>query len=183
MRVKRSNAEVFFCREKIIKIGREEMAYLKRMSRLSKRRRFRLCTHASIQDKLHEMFIIHPKGAYVRSHKHLTRAESFCIIEGLADVVIFNDKGNIIEVIRMGDYSSGYKFYYRSRRPYYHTLLIRSRLLVFHEATEGPFRKSDTVFAPWAPKENDKEGVKEFIDRIVNKAKTILKISGGIRNE
>jgi cupin fold WbuC family metalloprotein len=114
------------------------------------------------------MFIVHKKDTYIRPHKHLHKTESVYIIEGSADIVIFDDIGGIVEVIRMGDYSSGRKFYYRLAEPIYHTLLIASELLVFHEITNGPFRRSDTVFAPWAPEDCDIAGQSEFMRRLVH---------------
>lgn len=44
----------------------------------------------------------------------------------------------------------------------YHTLLINSPVFVFHEITGGPFRREDTLFAPWAPTEDQPEAVAEF---------------------
>jgi cupin fold WbuC family metalloprotein len=112
------------------------------------------------------MFIANTRATYVRPHRNLKKSKSFHIIEGSVDVVMFDDVGNIIEVIQMGDYSSGLTFYYRMAEPGYHTLLIRSDFLVFVEATEGPFRRSDTVYAPWAPEESDSFAVKEFREQL-----------------
>jgi len=83
------------------------------------------------------------------------------------DVVIFDEVGGIVEVIRMGDYSSGRRFYYRISEPCYHTLLISSDFLVFHETANGPFRKADTVFPSWAPDENGSATQKQFIEQLV----------------
>ena len=68
------------------------------------RNRIRYCAHASPSDVVHEMFIVHPRGAYVRPHKHLDKSESMMIIEGEADYVMFDSKGNITEnaVITIG---------------------------------------------------------------------------------
>ncbi|KPA34301.1 Cupin fold metalloprotein, WbuC family [Leptospira interrogans] len=53
----------------------------------------------------------------------------------------------------------------------YHTLMIRSEWLVFLEITKGPFRKEDTIFAPWSPEENDAEKVREFMNKIEQRLK------------
>ena len=97
---------------------------------------------------------------------HLNKIESVHVIEGLVDVVLFDEEGTVTEIIRMGDLSSGRKFYYRMAAPSYHTLFIVSELLVFHEITNGPFRRPDTVFAPWAPDEGDTAGQVEFMGRL-----------------
>ncbi len=174
MRTKKINNEVLFADERIVKVGFRDIELLKEEARINPRKRIRLCAHMDIEDTLHEMLIIHEKGTYVRPHKHLNKSESFHIIEGSADVIVFDEDGSIIEVIRMGDYSSGLKFYYRIADPYYHTLLIRSDFLVFHETANGPFRRSDMVFASWAPDENDITGRNEFIERLSQDVESFL---------
>jgi cupin fold WbuC family metalloprotein len=76
---------------------------------------------------------------------------------------MFDDEGRIEDVIRMGDYASGRTFYYRIAAPIFHTLIIRSDVLVFHEITNGPFDRRDTVFAPWAPDDGDVNSVSNFM--------------------
>jgi hypothetical protein len=63
----------------------------------------------------------------------------------------------------MGPLASGRPFFYRIASPLFHTLLIRSSVLVFHETTGGPFRRSDTLFAPWAPEDGDPAAVTRFL--------------------
>jgi len=113
MSFKQFNEEVLFAGDKIVKVGPREVEFLKERARRNKRKRMRLCAHKDIDDKLHEMLIVHSKGTYVRPHKHLNKSESFHLIKGLVDVIVFDDEGDMIEVIRMGDYSSGFEFYYR----------------------------------------------------------------------
>ena len=139
---------------------------MKKLAMLNKRLRIRLCTHVSPNDKLHEMFIIHAKDCYVRPHKHIGRVESMAIIEGEADLVLFDEDGIIKQVISMGEISSGKKFYYRLSEPVYHTLLIRTDFLVFHEITEGPFSRENSFFPEWAPEEYDTDFIEHIESRI-----------------
>jgi cupin fold WbuC family metalloprotein len=101
------------------------------------------------------MLIVLPRNAYVRPHKHIGKIESFTILEGEADVLLFEEDGTVRQRIYMGCLSSGKTFYYRLSRPVFHTLVVRSEFLVFHEVTEGPFRTEKTVFADWSPDERD----------------------------
>ena len=166
MRTKIFNEEVLYPAEQIVKVDRQDIALLKEQASHNPRQRIRLCAHRDVDDTLHEMLIIHAKNTYVRPHKHLGKSESFHVIEGGVDVVILDETGNVAEVIQMGDYSSGREFYYRISDPLYHTLLIRSEVLVFHETTHGPFKRSDMAFAPWAPEENDLSAREEFINKL-----------------
>ena len=166
IRIRQFNEEVLFSDDDILRLGRQDIEVLKGRAELNRRRRIRLCAHKKLDDKVHEMLIVHTKETYVRPHKHSNKSESFHIIEGCVDVVIFDEVGNVVEVIQMGDYSSGRRFYYRISDPYYHTLLISSEYVVFHETTNGPFRKSDTIFPAWAPSENDEAGVRVFMNEL-----------------
>jgi len=166
--MKQINEEVFFPDQDIVRVDRSEIETLQKQALTAKRRRSRLCTHRDVSDSLHEMLIVHPENTYVRPHKHLGKPESFHIITGTLSVIIFDEDGNITEIIPMGDYSSGQNFYYRIQDPLYHTVMITSEIAVFHESTTGPFKRSDTIFAPWSPKEKDLHGVKIFMNRFAD---------------
>lgn len=166
MQVKEINPEVFFATEQIVKIGSDDLAFLKERAEQNQRGRGMLCAHRDIESKLHEIILVLRRDAYIRPDKHLTKVESYHIIEGVVDVVIFDEVGTITEVVQMGEYLSGRRFFYRLSDPYYHTLIIKSDLLVFHLTTTGPFLKSDTVLAPWAPEDADSAGRKEFMGRL-----------------
>lgn len=87
-------------------------------------------------------------------------------MEGQVDVVLFDDKGSIAQVIRMGDYASGRTFYYRLAIPVFHMLLIRSDIVVFHETTNGPFNRAETEFADWSPEEADTPATLNYMIRV-----------------
>ena len=142
------------------------MDRLAEQARENERRRMRLCAHRSSDDALHEMLIVHTPETYVRPHKHLAKSESFHVIEGEADVVLFDEEGRIVELISMGPYPSGACFYYRLADPYYHGLVIHSELFLFHETTNGPFDRRDTLFAPWSPPENDPAAVRAYREQL-----------------
>ena len=166
MQFRRFNDEVVYAGNKSVAVGHQEVGFLKEQAEQNQRKRMRLCAHADFADHLHEMFIVHYKDAYVRPHKHLGKIESAHVIEGMVDLVIFDEEGNVIEVKRMGDYASGRTFYNRLAEPDYHTLLIRSESLVFHEVTNGPFRASDNILAPWAPDDSDPNAVTKYMEKL-----------------
>lgn len=178
--MKQFNREVFFSGEQTVKVARKDMDFLVEKSLLNKRKRIRLCTHEGIEDSIHEMFIVHARDTYVRPHKHLNKRESLHLIEGFADAVFFDDKGNLTNVLRLGNYESGLIFYYRISNPSYHSLIIRSDIIIFHEVTNGPFNRADTVFADWAPDENDIKK-EDFMRRTMMAADNFIKL--GEQNE
>ena len=163
---KEFNKEVSHTTENVVKICKADIEVLKKQALKNERKRIRLCSHRDIHDTLHEMLIIHTKDAYIRPHKHFNKSESLHVVEGEADIILFDEQGNIKEVVAMGEHSSGRKVYYRLSTPQYHTLIIRSNFLVFHETTNGPFQKLDTVFAPWAPEESNLQACDEYMQRL-----------------
>ena len=166
MRLRKLNDEVLVADEPIVRVSGADLAALKQQALANPRQRIRICAHPDTGDRLHEMLIVHTRGTYVRPHKHLNKSESVHIIEGEVDVVFLDEAGAVSDVVRLGDYRSGRQFYYRIGQPLYHTLLISSEFLVFHEITNGPFRREETIFAPWAPEESDPAAGGEFQARV-----------------
>ena len=153
IKIYKESDEVLYPDEDVVFLERCDIHELMRLAMLNPRQRVRLCAHRAPKDLLHEMFIVHMRDCYVRPHKHLGKVESMAVLLGEVDVVLFNDDGSIRKVIPMGTQHSGKVFYQRLTDPIYHTLLIRSEFLVFHEITEGPFLRESTIFPDWAPVE------------------------------
>ena len=164
MRLKKFSEEVLYTEDDLGGVDSKGIDFLKEQALGTTRERMRICAHKDVADTLHEMIIVHHKGAFVRPHKHLGKIESCHIIEGEVDFVIYDDNGAVTDVVRMGDYASGKTFYHRMSEPRFHTLLIHSEVLVFHEITNGPFEQSATAFPAWAPEESDHEGVRRFME-------------------
>lgn len=163
MKYKKFNEEVLYPRESVVTVSACDLAFLKEAAVKNPRRRIRLCAHAGTEEKTHEMFIVHGRDVYVRPHKHLGRSESFHVLEGQVDIILYNDAGQLMQVIEMGDMPSGKTFYYRITEPLFHTLRIRSEIICFKEVTAGPFNPETTVYAPWSPDEKDTGGVRRFM--------------------
>lgn len=171
--IRKDTDEVFYTDSSIAKVDKKTIQWLKDVAFSNKGKRSRLCAHKDVSDDMiHEMLIVHAKGTYVPPHKHIGKTESFHIIEGSADIIIFDEKGEIREVIPLGEYLSGKYFYYRISQAFYHTLLITSDIIVFHEATRGPFNKKDTAYASWAPNGIDPDASRDYMRQLKEKVKS-----------
>ncbi|MGJ3259894.1 MAG: WbuC family cupin fold metalloprotein [Rhodospirillales bacterium] len=144
----------------------EDIAFLKARAVDNPRRRCRLCAHPGTDHPIHEMLIIHGRDAYVRPHRHLGQAESFQIIEGRATAVFFEEHGGISGWSTMTASADGGAFYYRMPEDTFHTILIESEWLVFHECTQGPFDPARCEFAPWAPDDHDDGQVQAYMEEL-----------------
>lgn len=165
--LRKVDKQVYYSTEHLALVGKGEIQFLIDRLNSENLERIRLCTHKTVDDAIHEMFIVLKKGSYIRPHKHLNKPESFYLIEGKANVIILDEHGSIREIIKMGDYASGRKMYYRMDEAVFHTLVVLSGLLVYKEVTQGPFKKSDTIFADWAPEENDEAAGKEYLKKLM----------------
>jgi len=169
------NPEVYYSDDAIVTADDATIAELKRIAAQNPRLRSRLCTHPDPASGLHEMLIVHHRQAYVRPHKHLGKPESFHLIEGSARVVIFDDAGQINDVLDMAPYGQGKLCYYRMPDEVFHTILITSEWLVFHETTAGPFDPSRTAFPDWAPDGSDTAAAGRYMARLASEAAAMLR--------
>lgn len=162
----KKSPEVYLSQAEIATIGREEIDFLKTAVNETPLKRVRINLHPSSDDGLHEMFIAIQKGSYIRPHKHPSKSEAFHAVHGSAQIVIFTDEGDIKEVVHLDADHPGRPFYYRLSKPYFHTLILQSELLIIHEITNGPFVPGGTLFASFAPDGSNPAEVAEFEARL-----------------
>jgi cupin fold WbuC family metalloprotein len=178
------NDEVYYSRQPAPRVGAADVAALKDLASRNPRRRVRLCVHSDVEAQVHEMVIVHSADVYVRPHKHANKSESYHLIEGSAVAVVFDDGGAIREATLLGKPASNAPFLYRIPANVYHCLLFRSAWVVFHETTSGPFNRADTLYAPWAPADDDSDGVSVFIRDLNVQLRESLRevgVIGGVR--
>jgi len=168
---------VFFVKDPLVKIGDQEIKFFKKQVLQNSGKSIRFCMHRDVLDPIHEMFILHSKETYIRPHKHPNKDLSYHIIEGIADMVIFDEKGDILDVIALGEYGSGRNYFYRLNEVYYYVPLIHSDFLLFRETTNGPFKPSDTIYAPWAVERDDLIAVDRFQKELVSNVNKFIRVT------
>lgn len=166
MKLRRINDEVFVAPGPIVRLGNEDVDFLKRQAGLNPRGRARICAHGDNEDAIHEMVIAISASSYLRPHRHIGKSESFHIVDGCVDVVMFDDDGGITDVIELGDRNSGRNFFYRLSESRFHMPLSRTDMLVIHEVTNGPFDRDRTIFAPFAPAEDQIDEARKYMSEI-----------------
>jgi cupin fold WbuC family metalloprotein len=155
MALTRKSPNVFLADGPIAMVGTADVELLREAACKSPKKRARINAHPDSADRLHEMIIAIERSSYIRPHKHPGKSEAFHIVEGVVDIVIFNDAGEINRIVPLSAKGGPGAFYYRMSEPFFHTLIIKSGLLIVHEITNGPFRPGATVFADFAPPESD----------------------------
>lgn len=158
MTLVQQSPEVFIAQGPIATIGPADIEVLRNAVKQTPKRRARINAHPGHDDALHEMIIAIEPASYIRPHRHPGKSEAFHIIEGDVDIVVFRDDGEIDEIVSLGEKGGTRPFYYRMSEPRFHTLIIRSNLLIVHEITNGPFSPEGTVYAAFAPAEGSPAG-------------------------
>lgn len=154
---------IFYTRRPFVLLGDGIIEFLKQQARTNAMRRARICAHPSADADQHDMLIASHRDTYVAPHRHLSKSESFLIVEGEATVLLFDEDGRAVERLPMGAAATGRPFFYRMPARRYHSLIVESEVLVFAEATKGPFVKEDMQNAPWAPPPHDAAVGRAFI--------------------
>jgi cupin fold WbuC family metalloprotein len=137
----------------IVEIGPDWLARLKTAAIESPLGRCRVCVHVDDAAPVQEMILAMRQDVLFRPHRHPEKTESYHVIEGALDVVVFDEAGTPLRAIELAAIGSGKLFYYRLNEPLYHAVLPRTPVVVFHETTAGPFSKNDAQYADWAPHE------------------------------
>jgi cupin fold WbuC family metalloprotein len=124
----------------------------------SPRRRMNHNFHTGPEDNPHRFLNVLLRGTYVRPHRHSdpAKAESFIVLEGAADVILFDDKGAITARHQLGSESAEGHLWGVDLPPgLWHTIVARTDRVVCFEVKPGPWQPAnDKEFAAWAPAEN-----------------------------
>ena len=109
-------------------------------------------------------------GTYIRPHRHLNppKSEAFIVLEGSAEVFIFDEAGEVTDRYALGQDSTRGKVWGVDLPPgVWHTVVATSERVVCYEVKPGPWDPaSDKEFAPWAPEEEEEAAAAEFLTKI-----------------
>lgn len=114
----------------------------------------RVCLHAHPDAPLHEMIVVHCLRGEARfqAHKHLTKEESYHMIEGRMRIDIYREGGQIETSCLLGEPGSDLPFLYRIAPGTWHSTTPETKFAVFKESRPGPFDRTDNVFPGWDEK-------------------------------
>jgi len=156
----------YFCKRRPVRVDDKLIGQLKECARKSGNRNVRLCLHESPDALFHNMLILEHKGNYYRPHKHLTKGESFHIIEGSMGVFTFDEKGDLLDSCLLGGEAN---LIYRVGVDMFHAVMPLSDVVIYHETKPGPFLgERDSIFSLWSPDPNDREKVAIFKNKLRN---------------
>jgi len=143
---------VTFLSDDVTCIDRGHLKDLSAAADASATRRARYCLHSGHNDPVQEMVIAMCRDSLVRPHQHPSRAESLCVIDGCAVLIVFDGNGQVTRRTMLGD-DQGTRFV-RYASGVWHTLIPITDVVIVHEVTQGPFDNQGTTYASWSPVED-----------------------------
>ena len=157
---------IYYTDRDVVSADQTVINVLKEAARTLPIRRARLCAHPTPDALQQDMLIVSHRDTYVAPHRHLTKSETMIVLEGEADAYFFDEAGTLENIVPMGSLASGRTYFYRMPAGRFHSLRITSELLVFVEGTLGPFVRSESENAPWAPAADDAEKGHAYLARL-----------------
>lgn len=148
-------------------IDKNSLDNLSSAAKASDRQRKIFNYHLSFDDPINRMLNAVEPGSYVQPHKHENpdKREIFLLLKGKMVVVFFDDNGTITQYILLDNEEN---FGVEIPPSVWHTIVALEPGTVVYEIKDGPYSPAnDKNFAPWAPKEGEKE-CGEYLEAILS---------------
>jgi len=144
----------------------------------SPRKRQHQNIHEKYDDPCQRLFNAIEPDSYIHPHRHHTdpRDELLIAVNGLMALVLFDEIGNVIEVVYFsaGKASEGFSVGVEVPCSAWHTVIALEPSCILLEVKAGPFDPGQPKdLASWAPDEGSDEArhyLKELVERIVNQS-------------
>lgn len=159
------NTHVDFSYKDVVIVKRTDLInFINKSSSNTDNPRYRFCMHDSPDNKLQEMFIVRKKGDYYRPDRHCDIPETHILVYGEEAVVLFDNQGNIINIIFLGGESD--VFAYRINTRLYHMTVTLTDWAIDYEVKPGPFSSEINEFPDWAPPYGEQISIELFMRQI-----------------
>ena len=133
----------------------------------SERLRKNLNLHEDYADPCQRLFIAMEPGTYIRPHRHTDppKPECFMAVRGKLALVVFDDDGEVKQVISFGDGCDTLAIDLPAGE--WHSIVVLEPGSIFFETKPGPYvALSDKDFAPWAPEEGTSDA-DNYLERLL----------------
>lgn len=141
---------VYRSSQQLVTVTTKQLEPIIEDAKQSPNKRARLCCHNGTEDKLQEMFIALALGTDIEESVHLRKDESLTVINGCGAYYFPNEDQSLREIVELSPFTSNNisntAFFTRINRYVPHKITIHTDYLLIHEATTGPFYKSDTAY-------------------------------------
>lgn len=164
--------DTYVATDPIVAVGRSDLHRFAVAARKTGGGTLKLLTSPSNPSKIVETFVIYSKESFHSPFALPTQDSSIQILEGTADLFIFDHTGSIVHTVPLGHSDSTPVFYCRIPANHSHHLLLRSDTVITHEVHAPiPPNLPDSDSSPcgtaayiprWAPRADDTLAIREF---------------------
>ncbi len=159
------NKHVDFSEEDVVIVRKQQLdQFIKQSYTNTDNPKYRFCLHASPENVLQEMFIVRKYGEYCRPDRHEDMPETHMIIRGEEAVILFDENGEILNVIFLGGEND--VLAYRVNASIYHMTVTLSEFAIDYEVKPGPFMDKSNIYPDWAPAYGEIDKIEEFMRRM-----------------
>ena len=141
----KKNDRVYYSNSTPSIINKNNIILLKEIAKYKGLSVCRICMHTSDSEIIHEMLMIHTKPHYTKPLKQNKKSLSYHVIEGFAELKLYDDSGVVQKNILIGDRESDQSFI-RLDSKIFRSLESKSDYFIFLEVASGPFKDSDTIW-------------------------------------
>ena len=142
----------------------EDLQQLSLDAKSSPRLRRHYNVHPTESDAIQRLCLAMQPNSYVRPHRHpeAGKWELFVVLQGAADVLLFQPDGQLIDRIAIADHAANRIIEIPEQT--WHSVVAKQANTILFEIKPGPYTPlDDKHFADWAPLENDPQ-VMEFLN-------------------
>lgn len=154
-KVEGSRSVAYFCNQKPVRVDGHLIEQLKQAAERAGGKNVRICLHVGPEASFHDMIILERHDKYYRAHKRPNKDVTYHIIEGSMAAFVFDDEGRVEEACLLDPENN---FIYTVDADRYRVTVPVSDVVIFHEASPGPFvGDGDSIYPLWAPDDSNLE--------------------------
>lgn len=122
--------------------------------------------HETMDAPVHRMLNALEPGTYLPPHRHSDKEETYLVLRGRLMAFFYDEEGNVTEKICLNPLEGRYGLEIPPRT--WHSIIALESGTVIFEIKKGPYQPlSPEDMATWAPAPDDVEGIKAFVERML----------------
>jgi 8-oxo-dGTP diphosphatase len=145
-RLIKKNDRVFYAKDSPAILTSQDTILLKELAVYKNLSVFRVCLHASDDENIHEMLMIHTCPQRVGPLKQNKTSLSYHLFDGAVEICLYDDVGNCVRRTSLDSDDNSLSRFARLNATIYRSIQTLSPYAIFLEVASGPFKDSDTIW-------------------------------------
>ena len=144
--LRKKSDRVFYATEAPAALDSQSIILMKELADYKGLAMFRICLHVDDAEGIHEMLMVHTRPILVGPLKQNKTSLSYHMLEGAADILLYDDSGDAFRRIRLDSSDSSCASCVRLKADVFRSMQTSSPYAVFLEVASGPFQDNDTIW-------------------------------------